>query len=36
MLNSFVEDRFATLKNVIKEPELDDWNLYLGDRYDKI
>ncbi|KAE7999482.1 hypothetical protein FH972_003906 [Carpinus fangiana] len=27
----FVEDRFATLKNVIKEPELDGWNLYLGD-----
>ncbi|XP_014498196.1 uncharacterized protein LOC106759510 [Vigna radiata var. radiata] len=25
----FVEDRFATLKNVIKEPELDNWNLYL-------
>lgn len=29
-LTSFVEDRLATLKNVIKEPELDDWNLYLG------
>ncbi|KAH6757833.1 hypothetical protein C2S51_038630 [Perilla frutescens var. frutescens] len=27
----FVEDRFATLKNVIKEPELNKWNLYLGD-----
>ncbi|KAI4355094.1 hypothetical protein L6164_003900 [Bauhinia variegata] len=27
----FVEDRLATLKNVIKEPELDQWNLYLGD-----
>ncbi|XP_058754691.1 uncharacterized protein LOC131627845 [Vicia villosa] len=27
----FVEDRFATLKNVIKEPELDNWNLYLVD-----
>ncbi|XP_057435666.1 uncharacterized protein LOC130728269 isoform X2 [Lotus japonicus] len=26
----FVEDRLATLKNVIKEPELDQWNLYLG------
>ncbi|XP_045798186.1 uncharacterized protein LOC123892567 [Trifolium pratense] len=26
----FVEDRLATLKNVIKEPELDKWNLYLG------
>ncbi|CAI0407402.1 unnamed protein product [Linum tenue] len=26
----FVEDRLATLKNVIKEPELDGWNLYLG------
>ncbi|XP_012083366.1 uncharacterized protein LOC105642967 isoform X2 [Jatropha curcas] len=25
----FVEDRLATLKNVIKEPELDGWNLYL-------
>ncbi|CAA2988555.1 uncharacterized protein LOC111385513 [Olea europaea subsp. europaea] len=25
----FVEDRLATLKNVIKEPELDKWNLYL-------
>ncbi|XP_077241952.1 ribosomal RNA small subunit methyltransferase G isoform X2 [Tasmannia lanceolata] len=25
----FVEDRLATLKNVIKEPELDQWNLYL-------
>lgn len=25
----FVEDRLATLKNVIKEPELDAWNLYL-------
>ncbi|CAL2241787.1 unnamed protein product [Prunus armeniaca] len=30
-LTSFVEDRLATLKNVIKEPELDGWNLYLGD-----
>ncbi|KAL3829677.1 hypothetical protein ACJIZ3_018479 [Penstemon smallii] len=27
----FVEDRLATLKNVIKEPELTKWNLYLGD-----
>ncbi|KAI3856164.1 hypothetical protein MKX03_027746 [Papaver bracteatum] len=27
----FVEDRIATLKNVIKEPELDAWNLYLVD-----
>ncbi|XP_050386470.1 uncharacterized protein LOC126802803 isoform X2 [Argentina anserina] len=27
----FLEDRLATLKNVIKEPELDGWNLYLGD-----
>ncbi|KAL3622139.1 hypothetical protein CASFOL_033550 [Castilleja foliolosa] len=27
----FVEDRLATLKNVIKEPELNKWNLYLGD-----
>ncbi|XP_060204944.1 uncharacterized protein LOC132632847 isoform X2 [Lycium barbarum] len=27
----FVEDRLVTLKNVIKEPELDGWNLYLGD-----
>ncbi|KAK7856894.1 uncharacterized protein LOC112034895 isoform X1 [Quercus suber] len=27
----FVEDRLATLKNVIKEPELEGWNLYLGD-----
>ncbi|XP_010918743.1 uncharacterized protein [Elaeis guineensis] len=26
----FVEDRLATLKNVIKEPALDRWNLYLG------
>ncbi|XP_072957021.1 uncharacterized protein [Typha angustifolia] len=26
----FVEDRLATLKNVIKEPALDNWNLYLG------
>ncbi|PRQ58180.1 hypothetical protein RchiOBHm_Chr1g0356441 [Rosa chinensis] len=26
----FVEDRLATLKNVIKEPELDGWSLYLG------
>ncbi|KAJ1255663.1 hypothetical protein BS78_02G084900 [Paspalum vaginatum] len=25
----FVEDRFTTLKNVIKEPALDNWNLYL-------
>ncbi|WVZ62864.1 hypothetical protein U9M48_012558 [Paspalum notatum var. saurae] len=25
----FVEDRFATLNNVIKEPALDNWNLYL-------
>lgn len=29
-MHSFVEDRLATLKNVIKEPELDGWNLYLG------
>ncbi|KAL7121396.1 hypothetical protein ACP275_02G179600 [Erythranthe tilingii] len=28
---NFVEDRLATLKNVIKEPELSKWNLYLGD-----
>ncbi|GAQ81108.1 hypothetical protein KFL_000710130 [Klebsormidium nitens] len=27
----FVEDRLATLKNVIKDPALNDWNLYLGD-----
>ncbi|GAV81738.1 hypothetical protein CFOL_v3_25192 [Cephalotus follicularis] len=27
----FVEDRLTTLKNVIKETELDGWNLYLGD-----
>lgn len=27
---SFVEDRLATLKNVIKTPELDKWNIYLG------
>ncbi|GER57437.1 ATP-dependent protease ATPase subunit HslU [Striga asiatica] len=27
----FVEDRLATLKNVINEPELNKWNLYLGD-----
>ncbi|KAM0949613.1 putative HAD-like superfamily protein [Dioscorea sansibarensis] len=26
----FVEDRLATLKNVIKEPALNAWNLYLG------
>lgn len=26
----FVEDRLATLKNVIKEPALDGWNIYLG------
>jgi len=26
----FIEDRLATLKNVIKEPALDKWNLYLG------
>ncbi|KAG8080786.1 hypothetical protein GUJ93_ZPchr0007g6132 [Zizania palustris] len=25
----FVEDRLATLQNVIKEPALDQWNLYL-------
>lgn len=25
----FVEDRLATLENVIKEPALDQWNLYL-------
>ncbi|RZB93911.1 hypothetical protein D0Y65_025288 [Glycine soja] len=29
ILNSFVEDRLAILKNVVKEPELDNWNLYL-------
>ncbi|THU56662.1 hypothetical protein C4D60_Mb11t19590 [Musa balbisiana] len=29
-LASFVEDRLATLKNVIKEPALAGWNLYLG------
>ncbi|URD79803.1 hypothetical protein MUK42_05440 [Musa troglodytarum] len=27
----FVEDRLATLKNVIKEPTLAGWDLYLGD-----
>ncbi|XP_004295150.1 PREDICTED: uncharacterized protein LOC101305350 [Fragaria vesca subsp. vesca] len=27
----FVEDRLATLKKVIEEPELVGWNLYLGD-----
>ncbi len=27
---SFVEDRLATLQNVVKDPELDQWNLYLG------
>lgn len=26
----FVEDRLTTLKNVIREPALDGWNLYLG------
>lgn len=26
----FVEDRLATLRNVIKTPELNGWNLYLG------
>ncbi|KAG0598847.1 hypothetical protein M758_12G105400 [Ceratodon purpureus] len=26
----FVEDRLATLRNVIKTPALDKWNLYLG------
>ncbi|XP_070681798.1 uncharacterized protein [Malus domestica] len=26
----FVEDQLAILKNVIKEPELDGWNLFLG------
>lgn len=25
----FIEDRLATLKDVIKEPALDNWNLYL-------
>ncbi|XP_037423521.1 uncharacterized protein LOC119288004 isoform X2 [Triticum dicoccoides] len=25
----FIEDRLATLKNVMKEPALDKWNLYL-------
>ncbi|XP_058225900.1 uncharacterized protein LOC131334717 isoform X2 [Rhododendron vialii] len=29
----FVEDRLVTLKNVIKEPELDGWSLYLGDLF---
>lgn len=33
VLRSFVEDRLATLKNVIKEPELDGWNLYLGNLF---
>lgn len=33
ILTSFVEDRLATLKNVIKEPELDNWNLYLGSSF---
>lgn len=33
LLTSFVEDRLATLKNVIKEPELDGWSLYLGDLF---
>ncbi|KAJ4728261.1 Ribosomal RNA small subunit methyltransferase G [Melia azedarach] len=32
----FVEDRLATLKNVIKEPELDGWNLYLVNLVDKM
>ncbi|CAA0820765.1 Unknown protein [Striga hermonthica] len=27
----FVEDRLTTLKNVINEPVLNKWNLYLGD-----
>jgi hypothetical protein len=26
----FVEDKLSTLQKVIKEPALDDWNLYLG------
>ncbi|KAH9550255.1 hypothetical protein CY35_10G062800 [Sphagnum magellanicum] len=26
----FVEDRLATLQNVVKDPELDQWNLYLA------
>lgn len=26
---NFIEDRLATLKDVIKEPALDNWNLYL-------
>ncbi|KAL3702318.1 hypothetical protein R1sor_020340 [Riccia sorocarpa] len=26
----FVEDRLATLRNVIKEPELEKWNLYFA------
>jgi hypothetical protein len=30
---SFVEDRLATLQNVVKDPELDQWNLYLGTRF---
>ncbi|KAL4557152.1 hypothetical protein LXL04_035324 [Taraxacum kok-saghyz] len=29
----FVEDRLPTLKNIIKEPELNNWNLYLGTIY---
>ncbi|CAD5196991.1 unnamed protein product, partial [Musa acuminata subsp. malaccensis] len=29
----FVEDRLATLKNVIKEPALAGWNLYLAGRW---
>ena len=30
MFCSFVEDRLGTLKNVMKTPELDKWNIYLG------
>ncbi|CAM6101228.1 unnamed protein product [Calypogeia fissa] len=30
MTLNFVEDRLATLRNVIKDPELDQWHLYLG------
>ncbi|XP_024529833.1 uncharacterized protein LOC9651482 isoform X2 [Selaginella moellendorffii] len=30
MILHFVEDRLATLHNVIKDPALDRWNLYLG------
>jgi hypothetical protein len=30
MSDSFVEDRLATLKDVMNEPALDKWSLYLG------